>query len=76
MFETFLLRVYCFNELDDVDCKTCLFILMQSRGNDKMPQLRVQCLIYNHDHDALLRCMIAMMMQHHALTRNGICYDA
>jgi hypothetical protein len=24
----------------------------------------VQCLIYNHEHDALLRCMITMMVQH------------
>jgi hypothetical protein len=36
---------------------------MQSRSNDKMLQLRVQCSIYNHEHDALLRYMIAMMMQ-------------
>jgi hypothetical protein len=64
MFETFLLRVYYLNNLDDVDCKTCLFILMQSRGNDKMLQFRVQCSIYNHECDVLLRCMIAMMVQH------------
>jgi hypothetical protein len=64
MFETFLLRVYYLNDLDDVDCKTCLFIPMQSRDNDKMLQLRVQCSIYNHEHDALLRCMITMMVQH------------
>jgi hypothetical protein len=64
MFEAPLLRVYYLNDLDDVDCKTCLFILMQSRDNDKMLQLRVQCSIYNHERDALLRCMIAMMMQH------------
>jgi hypothetical protein len=24
----------------------------------------MQCLIYNHERDALLRCMIAMMVQH------------
>jgi hypothetical protein len=64
MFETFLLRVHYLNDFDNVDCKTCLFILMQSRDNDKMLQLRVQCLIYNHEHDALLKCMIAMMVQH------------
>jgi hypothetical protein len=29
-----------------------------------MLQLRVQCSIYNHEHNALLRCMFAMMMQH------------
>jgi hypothetical protein len=52
-FETFLLRVYYLNDLDDVGCKTCLFM-----------QLRVQCSIYNHEHDALLRCMITMMVQH------------
>jgi hypothetical protein len=51
MFETFLLRVYYLNNLDDVDCKTCIFILMQSRDN-------------GYECDALLRCMIAMMVQH------------
>jgi hypothetical protein len=56
MFETFLLRVYYLNDLDDVDCKTCLFILMQSRDND------TKC--SNHERDALLRGMIAMMVQH------------
>jgi hypothetical protein len=64
MFETFLLTIYYLNNLDDVDCKTCLLISMQSRDNDKMLQLRLQCLIYNHEHDALLRCMITMMVQH------------
>jgi hypothetical protein len=64
MFETSLLKVYYLNDLDDVDCKTCLFIPMQSRDNDEMLQLRVQCSIYNHECDALLRCMIAMMVQH------------
>jgi hypothetical protein len=54
MFETPLLRVYYLNDLDDADCKTCLFIPMQSRDNDKMLQLRVQCSIYNHERDALL----------------------
>jgi hypothetical protein len=63
-FETFLLRVYYLNDLNEVDCKTCLFMLMQSRDNDKMLQFRVQCSIYNHEHDALLRCMITMMVQH------------
>jgi hypothetical protein len=58
MVETFLLRVYYLNDFDDIDCKTCLFIPMQSRNNDKMLQLRVQCSIYNHEHDALLRCMM------------------
>jgi hypothetical protein len=51
MFETFLLRIYYLKDLDNVDCKTCLFILMQSRDND-------------YERDALLRCMIAMMVQH------------
>jgi hypothetical protein len=51
MFETFLLRVYYLNNLDDVYCKTCLFILMESRDND-------------YERDALLRCMIAMMVHH------------
>jgi hypothetical protein len=51
MFEIFLLRVYYLNDLNDADCKTCLFILMQSRDND-------------YERDALLRCMIAMMVQH------------
>jgi hypothetical protein len=37
--------------LDDTDCKTCLIILVQSRDND-------------YERDALLRCMIAMMVQH------------
>jgi hypothetical protein len=64
MFEIFLLRVYYLNDLDDVDCKTCLFILMQSSDNDKMLRFRVQCPLYNHEHDALLRCMITMMVQH------------
>jgi hypothetical protein len=64
MFETFLLRVYYPNDLDDVDCKTCLFIPMQSGNNDKMLQLRVQCSIYNHECDALLRHIITMMVQH------------
>jgi hypothetical protein len=39
-------------------------ILMKSRDNDKMLQLRVQCLVYNYERDALLRCMIALMVQH------------
>jgi hypothetical protein len=64
MFEIFLLRVYYLNDLDDVGYKTCLFILMQSRDNSKMLQLKVQCAIYNHECDALLRRMIAMMVQH------------
>jgi hypothetical protein len=58
MFETFLLRVYYLNDLDDVDCETCLFIPMQSRDSDKMLQFKVQC------SDTLWRCMIAMMVQH------------
>jgi hypothetical protein len=29
-----------------------------------MLQLRVQCLVYNHEHDALLRYMMTMMMQY------------
>jgi hypothetical protein len=36
MFETFLLRVHYLNDLNNVDCKTCLFKPMQSRDNDKM----------------------------------------
>jgi hypothetical protein len=81
MFETFLLRVYYLNDLDDIDCKTCLLMLMQSRDNDKMLQFRVQCSVYNHEHDALLRCMIAMMVQHedgglHARPRWCIWYNA
>jgi hypothetical protein len=64
MSETFLLRVYYLNDSDVVDCKTCLVIPMQSRDDDKILQLRVQCLLYNHDCDALLRCMITMMVQH------------
>jgi hypothetical protein len=64
MFETFLLRVYYLNDLDDVDCKTCLFISMQSRNNDKMLQLKMRCLVYNHECNTLLKCMFAMMMQH------------
>jgi hypothetical protein len=64
MCETFLLRVYYLNDSDVVDCKTCLFIPMQPRDNNKILQLRVQCLLYNHECDALLRCMIAMMVQH------------
>jgi hypothetical protein len=64
MFEIFLLRVCYLNDLNEVDCKTCLLMLMQSRDNDKMLQFRVQCSVYNHEHDALLRCMITMMMQH------------
>jgi hypothetical protein len=34
MFEVFLLRVYYLNDLEDVDCKICLFILMQSRNSE------------------------------------------
>jgi hypothetical protein len=34
-----------------------------------MLQFKVQCSICNHDWDALLGCMIAMMVQHHALTK-------
>jgi hypothetical protein len=64
MFKTFLLRVYYLNDLHDIDCKTCSFISMQSRDNDKMLQFRVQCSIYNHECDALLRCMIALMVHH------------
>ena len=64
VFGTSLLRVYYLNDLHDASCKTCPFISMQSRDNDKMLQLRVQCSIYNHDHNALLRYMIAMMVQH------------
>jgi hypothetical protein len=51
MFETFLLRVYYLNDLDDIDLDD---IPMQSRDNNKMLQLRVQCSIYNHERDALL----------------------
>jgi hypothetical protein len=36
MVEIFLLRVYYLNDLNDIDCKICLFIPMQSRNNDKM----------------------------------------
>jgi hypothetical protein len=41
-----------------------IYIPMQSRDNDTMLQFRVQCSIYNHEHDVLWRCMIAMMVQH------------
>jgi hypothetical protein len=70
MFETSLLRVYYLNDLDDVDCKTCLFIPVQTRDNDKMLQVRVQCSIYNHKmydcNDGAIRrwripCMIEMV---------------
>jgi hypothetical protein len=54
MCETSLLRVYYLNDLDGVDCKTCLFILMQSRDNEKMLQFRVQCSIYSHEHGAFV----------------------
>jgi hypothetical protein len=57
MVETFLLRVYYLNDLNDIDCKTCLFIPMQSRNNDKMLQLKVQCSIYNYECDALYDCI-------------------
>jgi hypothetical protein len=51
MFEIFLLRFYYLNDLNGVDCKACLFMPMQSRDND-------------YERDALLKCMIAMMVQH------------
>jgi hypothetical protein len=57
MFETFLLRVHYLNDFDNVDCRTCLFILMQSRNNNKMLQLKVQCSIYNYECDALYDCI-------------------
>jgi hypothetical protein len=64
MFETFLLRIYYLNNLDDVDCKTCLLISMQSRDNDEMLQLKMRYLVYNYECNTLLKCMFAMMMQH------------
>jgi hypothetical protein len=38
MFETFLLRVYYLNDLDDVVCKTCLCIPAQSRKKNALIQ--------------------------------------
>jgi hypothetical protein len=77
----FCSEFYYLNDLDYVDCKTCLFMPMQSRDKDKMLQFGVQCSIYNHDWDALLRCMIAMMVQHedgglHARSRWCIRHNA
>jgi hypothetical protein len=60
----FCSEFYYLNDFDNIDCKIYLFILMPSRDNDKMFQFRVQCSICNHECDALLRCMIIMMMQH------------
>jgi hypothetical protein len=56
MCETFLLRVYYLNNLDDVDYKIYLFIYRCNQG------IMTKC--SNHERDALLRCMIAMMVQH------------
>ena len=53
---------YYLNELDNASCKTCLFMPMQSRNNDKIFQLRVQ-MFDNQDNDAYLRWTIAMPVQ-------------
>ena len=50
------------NELHDASCKTCLFMPMQSRNNDKIFQLIVH-MLDTHDDDAPMRCMIAMVVQ-------------
>jgi hypothetical protein len=64
MFETFLLRVYYLNKLNDVDCKTRLFIPMQSRNNDKMlhSECNARYITMNVMH--CLRCMFVMIVQH------------
>ena len=56
-------RFYYLTELQDANCKTYLFMLMQSRDNNKILQLSVQMLEI-HDNDAPLRSVIAMMVQH------------
>jgi len=53
---------YYLTELEDASCKTYLFMPMQSRDNDKIFQLSVQ-MLDNHDNDAHLRWMIAMLVQ-------------
>jgi hypothetical protein len=73
MCETFLLRVYYLNNLDDVDYKTCLSIYRCNQG------IMTKC--SNHERDALLRCMLAMMVQHedgefHAQSRWCIRHNA
>ena len=52
---------YYLTELEDASCKTYLFMPMQSRNNDEIFQLSGQ-MLDNHDNDALLRCMIAMLV--------------
>ena len=79
---TSLLRIYYLIDLHDASCKTCPFMPMQSRNNDKIySNSECKCSIYNHDNDALLRCMIAMMVQHedgvfHARVKWCIWHDA
>jgi hypothetical protein len=70
MFETFLLRVYYLNSVDDVDCKTCLCILMQSRNNDKMLQPWTCCTVW----DVGLQWWCNMRMEDSMHNRNGA-YD-
>ena len=48
--------LYYLNELHDVSCKTCFFMPMQSKDNDKIFH-------DTHDVDAPMRCMIAMVVQ-------------
>ena len=57
------LGFYYLTELQDASCKTYLFLPVQPRDNDKIFQLSVQ-MLETHDYDVLLRCMIAMMVQH------------
>ena len=52
---------YYLTELEDASCKTYLFMPMQSRDNDKIFQLSVE-MLDNHDNDAHLRWMIAMLV--------------
>ena len=56
----FILDIF-FNELDDASCKICIFRSIQSRNNGKIFKLRVQ-MLDNHDNDAHLRWMIAMLV--------------
>jgi hypothetical protein len=78
MFETFLLRVYYLNDLDEIDCKTCLFILMQSRDNDKMlySECNARYITMNMMHcwDVWLQWWCNMRMRDSMHDRNGA-YD-
>ena len=77
---TSLLRIYYLIDLHDASCKTCPFMPMQSRNNDKIySNSECKCsiaMIMMHPRDGWLQCQCNKMMDEMVHMTRCICHDA